>query len=768
MTRTIWTIARRELKTYFDHPTGYVLLVVFLAVNNFLFFRQTYLMGIASLRAMLDVLPWIMLFLVPAVTMRALAEDTRSGTIEVVLAQPVIELELLLGKYLGHVLFLWLALALTMPIPMGLSLGADLHAGVVVAQYVGSALLTAGFAGVGVWASSVTRNQITAFIVGVAVMFPLILVGLNPLVVGLPPVLANVAQSLGVLSHFGSITRGVIDLRDAVYFVTLAAVFLTFAYLALMQRKLSRGGAALRRLRLGTALLAATIVVVNLFGRHIAGRLDLTPNNTYTLSRATKHILRGLDDLVTIKLFVSRELPTQVALVKRDVDDLLGDFRGAGGDNVRVVTRDPSDDEDAAQEARQLGVPQVEFNVFGDGEFQIRRGYLGLAVQYADGTEIIPYIERSDDLEYRLVSFVRSLTRTEKPVVALFEGRDPADPGQRFQQLRSALEQNYEVRTLMVTDTLPGRIDVLVLAGSPGFIPDSLLPQYEAFFRRGGGALVMAGGNRRDQQGMMAAPQPVRWNRILQPFGVSVRSDIVYDLASNERVSVPTQFGRLLTSYPFWVRALSTRAVVLNRDLDAVLLPWPSSIDTSGAAAGTVTPVLVTSRAGGIETGNAFIAPQRNFATDSLAPRLLAVMVSPGPTGVGAAGASSADSSSATPQASPTPPLRGRVVVVGNHLFVADRFLESSAATQAFVLNAVDWLAQDDALIAIRAKDRTPPPLVFENATLRDVVKHANVIGVPALLIVVAFVWLWRRRERTKRVYGAVGAAPAAEAREVP
>ena len=147
--RTAWTVARRELLTLFDQPTGYILLVVFVAVNDFLCFRQIELYGVATLRPMLDFLPWLLLFLVPAVTMRALAEDARSGTLEVVLAQPVTELELVLGKYVGALLFLWIALGLTLPIPLGLALGAPLQPGVVFAQYVGSALLTAGIAGVG-------------------------------------------------------------------------------------------------------------------------------------------------------------------------------------------------------------------------------------------------------------------------------------------------------------------------------------------------------------------------------------------------------------------------------------------------------------------------------------------------------------------------------------------------------------------------------------------------------------------------------------------
>src|SRR5258708_21368888 len=163
--RPIWTIARREVKALFDQPTADILLVVFTGMNGFLFFREADVYGAASLRPMLDLLPWLLLLLVPAVTMRALAEDTRSGTLEVVLAQPITELELILGKYLGQVLVLLIGLAITLTIPLGLALGTAPELGAVVAQYVGAVLLVAGLAPVGGWGSGISRNQVSAVIV---------------------------------------------------------------------------------------------------------------------------------------------------------------------------------------------------------------------------------------------------------------------------------------------------------------------------------------------------------------------------------------------------------------------------------------------------------------------------------------------------------------------------------------------------------------------------------------------------------------------------
>jgi ABC-type uncharacterized transport system involved in gliding motility auxiliary subunit/ABC-type transport system involved in multi-copper enzyme maturation permease subunit len=736
--KTAWTIARRELRALFDHPMGYILLVVFLVVNDFLFFRTVYEANLATLRPMLQLMPWIFLIFVPAATMRAVAEDVRSGTLEVVLAQPVTELALLAGKFLGQLLFVWIAVALTLPVAFALGLGADLHLGVIVAQYVGAALLAATMVAIGVWGSSITPNQITAFITGVAVLFLLILVGVDPIVAGLPAAVSAAISSLSILRHFESIARGVIDLRDVIYFVGVAGVFLSLAYAAILRRKLPRGGEARRRLALGTSLLAATVVVVTLLGGRIGGRLDLTPGRAYTLSGASKVILRGLDDFITLKLFVSADLPPQFAVVERDISDLLQDMRAAARGNVRVLKLDPADDPEAETDARTLGIPPVQFNVIGESELQMKEGFLGIAVQYADGVETIPFVQRTEDLEYRLVSSIRALTRTSRPAIGFVEGSEaPQRPS--FGRLRQTLAESYEVRTIAVQDTSPIADDVvaLILADSPMLLSDSQAVRFREFMGRGGGVFVFSSSMQLDQQTLMASARPVGWNQLLEPYGVSILPTIVYDLASHERVAVPVPGGRVPVNYPFWLRALSTRASIVNENLDAVLLPWASSIDTTRARPRTVVPLLVTSRAAGAEMGRAFVNPSRNLqelAHDSLRVHLLGVIVDP-----------QADEESEGP--------RGRAVVVGNTDFLTDAYLEFAPGGAALALNVVDWLAQEDALIRIRAKDRRPPPLVLEAGFTRDAAKWGNVVGVPLLLALYAAFRLWRRRARAGEPY---------------
>jgi hypothetical protein len=213
---------------------------------------------------------------------------------------------------------------------------------------------------------------------------------------------------------------------------------------------------------------------------------------------------------------------------------------------------------------------------------------------------------------------------------------------------------------------------------------------------------------------------------------------------------MPTQFGmRVLVQYPYWVRALSTHGSAINQEIDGIFLPWSSSLDTSAAKAGTLTPLFVTSRGAGVTVGQAFLEPTQQFPTDSLSERVMGVQVNP------------------LAVDSVTGP-RGRVVVIGSSDFASDRNAQNAPENLSVALNAVDWLGQDESLISIRAKVRTPPPLVFSSVTVRDGVKYANVFGVPVLLIVAAAVRLGRRRQLSKRPYRPGEAAGVAGAAEPP
>ena len=180
--------------------------------------------------------------------------------------------------------------------------------------------------------------------------------------------------------------------------------------------------------------------------------------------------------------------------------------------------------------------------------------------------------------------------------------------------------------TLPTDSSLPRDVKTLIVIGVPDSLSQAQLAPLRAFLDSGS-ILLMANGMSLMADAPIASARAVPWNELLRPYGVAVRSDMVYDLASNAQVAMPTQFGQVLMPYPPWVRALSTRASGINAELDAVLLPWASTIDTSVGPHAAVTPLFETSRAGGVRTAEMVLSPTQQFGRDSLARRLLAVQV---------------------------------------------------------------------------------------------------------------------------------------------
>ncbi|UCF21031.1 MAG: Gldg family protein [Gemmatimonadota bacterium] len=779
--RNLWTIARKELRGYFDHPTAYILLVVFLGINLFFYFRGAFLVGEASLRPMFDLLPWILLLFVPAVTMGALAEERRHGTLEVALSHPISEYQFMLGKYVGNVLFIAIALAGTLLVPFTLLVGGAPDFGVIVAQYVGSLLLAAGMAAVGIFASALTRNQITAFIVGTAVIFALMLAGTEVVQIGIPALLARPLGELAILPRFANVARGVIDLRDVVYFASLAAAFLALGYWLLLRDRLSHGSRLYRNLRLGTLTIVAIAVVANLFGRYIPGRLDLTAERLYTVSGGTRAILRDLDDVVTITMFVSRDLPAQVRTLERDVSDVLRDFRRYGRGNIQVISKHPDRSDEAEREAQQLGIAPVQFNVVSREELQLKQGWLGLAVRYADEAEAIPFVADTRSLEYQLASQVWRLTRTQTPKVAFVTGH-----GERTQSEYAAfnreLGRTYEVSTVDLTAEdaeLDSDLDAVIVAGPRRALDARSRALLRNYLARDGRALYLGDGVDVNLQFLFASAVADSARDFSEAFGIRVNDDLVYDLRSNEMITVPGQIFADTMAYPFWLRALPAEEHPVTGGLNSVFLPWASSLDTLATLGDReFTPLLTTSEFAWQQIGNFEIRPdaQLFYERESLRPQVLAyaiqnavagatVPVPAPPTSVAQEGDSAAIELADTVAAADTAvrivdtevfagPPAGRVVVVGDADFLDDRFLRNAPENLVFALNAIDWLTQTEALLGIRSKSPTPRPLVFSSDVQKAGVKYINLIGVPLAFVIFGAFRMLRRRRQTRQVYG--------------
>jgi ABC-2 type transport system permease protein len=221
-----FTLVKKELNSYFISPLGYVVISVFLVIGGWLFVQTFFLNGQASMRDFFDLLPIIFMFFLPAVTMAAWSEEKKSGTIEVLTTFPVKSSDLVLAKFISSFIFLAIMLLLTIVIPIMVTNLGTPDKGVILAGYIGSLLLGAAYIAVGLWVSSITKNQIVSFILAVVIIFGFYIIG-NPFITGsLPLTLATVARFVSFSSHFNSILRGVISLSDVVYYLSAIAFFL--------------------------------------------------------------------------------------------------------------------------------------------------------------------------------------------------------------------------------------------------------------------------------------------------------------------------------------------------------------------------------------------------------------------------------------------------------------------------------------------------------------------------------------------------------------
>ena len=736
-------VAEREIQNFFDHPTAYILMVAFLGLSLFLAFRSIYALSLASLRPLFDLLPWLFAVFIPALTMRSVAEEKRTGTIEWLSSYPLGELEILMGKLIGNWFFVMLSLAGTLPMALGVFLLSDADPGIMLAQYIGASLLAMQGVAIGLWASTATKNQVTAFILATSVSFALVFIGTPVVLYGLTPFLGTALSRLSVMGHFENVARGVIDLRDIVYFLSTAGLFVAMAVGLLVKQRLSEQRESYKRLRAGIAISLGLVVVTNLLGGNIGGRVDLTRESLYTLSPGSEETLDNLSDLVTLKLFISDELPSELQPTLRDVRDLISDMNRAGGDNLVVENLNPGDDLDIAAEARSLGIIENEFNVLRDDEFEVRRGWFGLALLYADQQEVIPFISGTADLEFRIASAISVMTTDKRPSVAFLTGLGALGENE-LPSLGRALMERYEVTSLDLSQEGdlgldPENMDLVILAGPKEPVSEKKVNEIENFISEGGGALILVDKHQISLETPTTSLVTTGLEEFLQRQGIGVDEGLVMDYGSNSNISMgPQGLFNVVRPYPLWPIGLKGSLHATTRDLNGLSAGWATAI-TIADSVENIERLWITTEAGGIQPPNSLIMPDALLQPDpdGFQTVTLAVAIGGGET-----------------EPTTNDVREGRIIVVGDVDFLEESFIQVSPDNLIFAENAIDWLAQDEALIAIRSKTRTPPPIVFTSDFQKASLRWGNLIGVPLIIVIYGVMKVTGRRRRAEVRWG--------------
>jgi ABC-2 type transport system permease protein len=454
------SITRKELAGYFGSPMALIFVGAFLAATLFSFFwvDTFFARGIADVRPLFRWMPVLMIFLVAALTMRQWSEEQRSGTLEVLLTLPVSRIQLVAGKFLAVMALVAIALALTIFLPITVEMLGNLDWGPVFGGYLAAILLAAAYAAIGLFVSSRTDNQIVALIATVLLCGLFYLAGSGGLTDFVGDRVGEILRAIGSGSHFESIERGVVDLRDLLYYLSLTGIFLTLNVASLDSKRWSTGKRTLphrRGVMLTTILVVLNLAVLNVWVFPLTGlRLDLTAQREYSLSQTTRDLLRNLEEPLLIRGYFSERTHPLLAPLVPSIRDMLQEYEVASGGMIQLEIVDPAQAPDVEAEANQTyGIRPMPFQVAGRYETSIINSYFDILIRYGDQNVVLGFQDlvevemlRDGNVDVRLRNLEYDLTSSVKKVVYGFQSVDA---------VLAALEEPAELTVYLTPDTLP-------------------------------------------------------------------------------------------------------------------------------------------------------------------------------------------------------------------------------------------------------------------------------------------------------------------------
>lgn len=550
---------------------------------------------------------------------------------------------------------------------------------------------------------------------------------------------------------------------------------------------------ATRTLKYGSNMLVFILVVfailaaISFLSSRRFVRADFSDDKRYTISQSTKNVLKRLDDVVTINAYFSRE-PAQVAQIRRDVRDVLDEYR-AISNKLQIDFIDPGDDEGEKNKLRFMGIPEVQMNVIEKDKAQVANVYMGIAVIYEDKKEILPVVQNTFTLEYDLTSSILKVTRKEVKTVGFLAGHDELDidDTQRFANMRRELSKQYNIKKVSIDGgkEIDKDVATLVVAGPQQALSERDKYEVDQFIMGGGRAIFLVDPIRLQEGTLNANMLETGLNNLLEHYGVKLGDNIVLDVSQGQ-LSYTQGFFRVTSNYPYFVkilnqyrnrsgdvsRGLSDESIITSQ-LESLTLNWASSLELLPKEEDTVEAIplaMTTDRSWTVEspyniTPNAQLEPPmsarkshtvaaslsgvfKSFYADKDIPSNQTAASNEAVADVQADTAAS-ENRTTKMESAPT-----QIIVVGNSAFL--QFGGQSELT--FFFNTIDWLTLGDDLIHIRSHGVTDRPLKEVSEGEKLFLKFANIAGVP--IVVVAFglirYLLRRRAKRLVETYGTV------------
>jgi len=506
-------------------------------------------------------------------------------------------------------------------------------------------------------------------------------------------------------------------------------------------------------------LILAILLVLNLISVNLFARLDLTQGKVFSLSKASKDVVRNLNDRFIIKMYFTKDLPPPYNSYVRYLKDQLEEYQAYAGGKLKLEMVDPNEEEKEL-EAQRYGIPPLQVNALKDDKIEIKKVYMGLVLLFADRKEVIPVLQNISGLEYELTSTIKRLSARILPSIGFLVGKDGTDLDTELTYLNQALSRHYRVKRINLDegDRIPRDVRVLVILGPRKKFSTWEKYGIDQFLMMGGKLAFLLNHIDVDIQQAVAKKQDLGMEDFLNNYGIKINDDLVIDWQCN-RIGVTQQRGAFtvqnIVNYPYF--PISTdfdENSLIVKDLEQVSFNFVSSLDSSLASTTGLRfdPIIWSSKNSGTQVAPFNVNPYRQFGPENFTqgPLILAATLQ----GSFRSYFSDKDKSEIEAEIGYvdsvlTQSLETRLVAIADADFVTDRNI-GGTDNLTFFLNMVDWLSQDEALISIRSKQVTTRPLKQISPGARKLIKYGNTFGLPFLVIVFGVV-RWQIRRQVKR-----------------
>jgi len=505
-------------------------------------------------------------------------------------------------------------------------------------------------------------------------------------------------------------------------------------------------------------LVLGILILVNFISIRVFSRLDLTKAGVYTLSDASKTLVRNLDDRITVKAYFTEDLPAPYNNNRRQVLDILNEYKAYAKGNLHFEFINPEGEKNE-REAQQAGIPPVQVQVVKEDKFEVKRAFLGLVLLYEDKKETLPVVQNLSSLEYDISAAIKRLTMHAKKRIGYTTGHQEPELTS-MQKANQEISAQYEVVPIDLssnTATIPQDLAALLIIAPQTKFSDTAKYQIDQYIMHGGKAAFLLNKVNASLQQRYTQPIELGLEDMLENYGIRINSDLVRD-AQCANVTVMQQQGQFQMQsqipFPYLPNATNVdRSSPIVKDLQGLIFYFVSSLDTSLAVnKGLKADVIVrSSKHSGRQTGFMMIDPLHRYTTDELSESNIPLAAVVSGSFKSYFSTPGGENKALVPQATKSPDTR--IIVAGDGDFMKDDFA-SSRGNLTFFINIVDYLADDAGLITIRSKDVAQPPLEQISDGTKKLLKYGDLI-LPPLLIIGYGLLRWRRRVALKRSYEA-------------